>query len=339
MPADETPAARFRREQTGTEVDLPYAGIETFLRGEYRPVDGVGNTDVGVLGVPYDAAASNRPGARYGPRALRRASCWLAYLGGYKGGFTNVRTRETVDYSVIDVVDCGDAPVFPMDHETTAESVRAHAATLAQETFPLLLGGDHSVTLPAFLGVAEARGYDRLGLVQIDAHTDTVEESAVYGREFHGSSTYHIADSSKGSFENVAQVGIRGYEAPDFFEFADDVGLSVFTMGDVRERGIEPVVESAIERASEGADAVYVTFDIDSVDPAGAPGTGTPEPGGLSAREALRAMDVLGAHDAVTAADLVEVAPPFDGECRTALLGASLLAALLEGQFGGSGRS
>ncbi len=230
--------------------------------------------------------------------------------------------------------DCGDVPVFPMDRETTAESVTAHVATVAaQGVMPVLLGGDHYCTFPAFRGFAEGSGHDTVGLVQIDAHTDTVAESAVLGEHFHGSSTHHIADSPYTGYEHVSQVGIRGYESPEFFEFADDAGLSLFTIRDVERRGIESVVEAAVKDAAAETDAVYVTFDIDSVEPSVAPGTGTPEPGGLSASQALTVMETLGTHDAVAAADLMEVAPTLDPTDNTSRLGAYLLTTLLEQRF------
>jgi agmatinase len=327
-------ASAFRESTPGSSVELPYAGFDTFLKREIGDVEDVAGADAAVLGAPYDGAVSNRPGTRYGPRALRRASAWLAYLSGYKGGLTNVRTGRQVDFGALDLVDCGDVPVFPMDRETTADSIAAHVATVAdQGVMPVLLGGDHYCTFPAFRGFAEGSGHDTVGLVQIDAHTDTVAESAVFGEHFHGSSTHHIAASPYTDYGHVSQVGIRGYESPDFFEFADDAGLSLFSIRDVEERGITEVVEAAIENAAAGADAVYVTFDIDSVEPSVAPGTGTPEPGGLSASQALSVMETLGTHDAVAAADLMEVAPGLDPADNTARLGAYLLTTLLEQRF------
>ena len=327
-------ASAFRESTPGSSVELPYAGFDTFLKREIGDVEDVAGADAAVLGAPYDGAVSNRPGTRYGPRALRRASAWLAYLSGYKGGLTNVRTGRQVDFGALDLVDCGDVPVFPMDRETTADSIAAHVATVAdQGVMPVLLGGDHYCTFPAFRGFAEGSGHDTVGLVQIDAHTDTVAESAVFGEHFHGSSTHHIAASPYTDYEHVSQVGIRGYESPDFFEFADDAGLSLFSIRDVEKRGITEVVEAAIENAAAGADAVYVTFDIDSVEPSVAPGTGTPEPGGLSASQALSVMETLGTHDAVAAADLMEIAPGLDPADNTARLGAYLLTTLLEQRF------
>lgn len=321
--------------EEGTE--LAYAGINTFLKAQQQQIENVTDDDVAVLGIPYDSAVSNRPGARYGPEAIRRASGWWAYLSGYKGGLTNMQTGKEVDFSDLSVADCGDVPLFPMDRERTVESIEAHVATAAEQAFPVLLGGDHYCTFPSFRGVAEGRGYDRVGLVQIDAHTDTTEESAVFGEHFHGSSTQHIATSDYSDYEHVSQVGIRGYEAPSFFEFADESGLSFYTMRDVERRGIRDVVSEAIENAAADTDAVYVTFDIDAVDPGVAPGTGTPTPGGLTAQQALMTMELLGANDAVGAVDMMEVAPGYDPTEGTQRLAAYLLVTFLERRFAESG--
>ena len=330
---DQSRAGAFRERTTGAKVELPYAGFNTFLKSTPTDITDIGDADAVVLGVPYDNAVSNRPGARYGPSGVREASAWWAYLSGYKGGLTNMRTGEEVDYSQLDVVDAGDIPVFPMDHKKTADSIRAHIATAAEQAFPVMIGGDHFCTYPAFEGFAEGAGHESVGLVQIDAHTDTAEGSPVFGEDFHGSSTHHIATGDYGKFSTVSQVGIRGYEAPGFFEFVDESGLNLYTMNDVEQHGITATVEAAIEAAAADTDAVYVTFDIDGVDPSVAPGTGTPEPGGLTANQALAVMEVLGTHDAVSAVDLMEVAPPFDPEGSTARLGAYLLVTLLERKF------
>ena len=330
----DSPVGAFYDKHPEAAVELPYAGHKTFLKSDPAEIESVEDADAAVFGAPYDGAVSNRPGARYGPEALRRASAWWAYLSGYKGGLTNMRTRHTVDFDRLSLADCGDVPVFPMEYETTAESISAHVeAIAAQETMPVMLGGDHYCTFPAVRGFAHGANHDQVGLVQIDAHTDTAAESAVFGTHFHGSSTHHIADSPFGDYANVSQVGIRGYESPAFFEFAEETGLNLFTIGDVRDRGIGAVVEDAVAAAADGTDAVYVTFDIDAVDPGVAPGTGTPEPGGLSADEALTVMEILGGNDPVEAVDLMEIAPTHDPTENTARLGANLLVTFLERQF------
>lgn len=326
-------AAEFREAEPGTDVELAYAGIDTFLDGDHRDVGDVGDVDAAVFGVPYDGAVSNRPGARYGPGAVREASGWWAYLSAYKGQLTNMWTGEQVDFDDFAVADVGDVPLFPMDHERTAESITAHAATVAEQTFPVMLGGDHYCTFPAFRGFAEGAGHDRVGFVQIDAHTDTVSESPVFGTDFHGSSTARIADLPTADYDSVSQVGVRGYESAEYFAFAEERGVDLYTMRDVEDRGVVSVVRDAVESAAADTDAVYVTFDIDAVDPGVAPGTGTPTPGGLSARQALAAMSVLGSHDAVGAVDMMEVAPRYDSTEGTERLAAYLLVKLLERKF------
>lgn len=335
MTSENVPSAgAFREEHLGANVELPYAGFNTFLKTDTSDVETVGNADAAVIGIPYDSAVSNRPGARYGPQAIRSASAWWAYLSGYKGGLTNMRTGKQIDFSQLSLVDCGDVPVFPMDRETTAESISAHVATVAEQgTMPIVLGGDHYCTYPAFRGFAAGTGYDSVGLVQIDAHTDTTAESPIFGSHFHGSSIHQITESPYTDLRHVSQIGIRGYESPKFFEFADKHGLNLFTMREVRESEIRSVVEDAIEAAAAETDIVYVTFDIDAIDPSTAPGTGTPEPGGLTADEALTMMETLGKREEVGMVDLMEVAPTFGDTDRTASLAAYLLVTLLERQF------
>lgn len=333
MTAPQDRAVAFRESTPGANVELAYAGIDTFLGGDYREITDIDDVEAAVYGVPYDGAVSNRPGARYGPRAIRQASGWWGYLSAYKGALTNMRTGDQIDFDEFSVADVGDVPLFPMDHEKTADSIAAHAATVASQTFPVLLGGDHYCTFPSFRGFVEGSGHDSVGLVQIDAHTDTVSESPLFGTDFHGSSTARIADLPAVDYGSVSQVGIRGYESPHFFEFADESGLNLYTMAEIDDRGISLVIEDAIEAAAENTDAVYVTFDIDSVDPGFAPGTGTPIPGGLTPHQALDAMALLGQHEAVGAVDMMEVAPRYDTTEGTGRLAAYLVIRLLEQKF------
>jgi agmatinase len=313
--------------------ELSFAGVQTFLKADHCPPDGLDDdVDVGVLGVPFDGAVSRQPGARFGPGALREASAWYAYLGGYKGGVHNVETDRTVSYDDLSMRDCGDVPTVPTSIERTRPQVIAAVEAVAERAFPVVLGGDHYVTYPSFVGFARAVG-ERVGLIHIDAHSDTVESSALYGEHFHGSPMARIDDSEYGGYENHAMVGIRGYEGPGFPDLVEERGIHVDYAPDVRERGIEACVEDAIDHATDGVDRVYLTVDIDGVDPAYAPGTGTPEPGGLTSDDLLRAMDLLGACDAVGAMDLMEVAPDLDPTESTQRLGANAVVRFLESKF------
>ena len=313
--------------------ELSFAGIQTFLKSETCAIDDLDDSvDVSVLGVPFDGAVSRQPGARFGPAALREASAWYAYLGGYKGGVHNVDTDRTVAYDDVTIRDCGDVPTVPTSIDRTHPRIEAAVERAAYDTFPVLLGGDHYVTYPSFLGYANAVD-ERVGVIQIDAHTDTVDSSALYGKRFHGSPMARIDESEHGGFERHAMIGIRGYEGPEFPEIEDERGLHVSYAADVRDRGIEACVRDAIEHVTDGVDHVYLTVDVDGVDPAFAPGTGTPEPGGLTSAQLLEAMDLLGAVEEVGMLDLMEVAPKLDPTESTQRLAANAIVRFLEAKF------
>lgn len=333
-PSD--PGGPPQRAGTGGPEELPelsFAGVQTFLKAdECPPGELPPEADVGVLGVPFDGAVSRRPGARFGPAALREASGWYAYLGGYKEGVHNVETGKTVSYDDVEIRDCGDVDTVPTSIERTRPRVAAAVEEVAQRAFPVVLGGDHYVTYPAFLGYARAVN-ERVGIVHIDAHSDTVQSSTLYGEHFHGSPMARIDDSEFGGYENHAMVGIRGYEGPEFPDLVEQRGIHVSYAPDVRERGIEACIRDAIEHATDGVERVYLTVDIDGVDPAYAPGTGTPEPGGLTGADLLTAMDLLGACEAIGAMDLMEVAPKLDPTESTQRLAANAIVRFLEAKF------
>jgi agmatinase len=313
--------------------ELSFAGVQTFLKSETCAVSDLDDEiDVSVLGVPFDGAVSRQPGARFGPAALREASAWYAYLGTYKGGVHNVDTDRTVAYDDVTIRDCGDVPTVPTSIDRTHPRIEAAVERAAADTFPVLLGGDHYVTYPSFLGYAGAVD-ERVGVIQIDAHTDTVDSSTLYGKRFHGSPMARIDESEYGGYDRHAMIGIRGYEGPEFPRIEDERGLHVSYAADVRERGIEACVRDAIEHVTDGVDHVYLTVDVDGVDPAFAPGTGTPEPGGLTSADLLAAMDALGGCDEIGAMDLMEVAPKLDPTESTQRLAANAIVRFLESKF------
>lgn len=319
--------------EEGFQDSLAYSGIQTFLKSSYVAPDELTKADVAFTGVPYDNAVSNDGGAKHGPKAIREASGWWGYLAGYKGVMENLQTGSTVDYGKMELVDCGDSTVYPLDQEATVSAVTEHVEQIRRSAFPLVAGGDHSVTYPSYLGVAKGLGDRELGLIQIDAHADMVEESTFFGDQFHGSVTAQIAQSRYGDYTTIGQIGLRGYQRPGFTEEVTDRGVQLVPMREVRSRGITEVLESVLETISNRVDDIYVTFDIDSLDPSVAPGTGTPVPGGLSAQDAIDVMELLGTREEVVALDLTEVSPPLDPTSRTAKTAAHLLAVFLETRF------
>ncbi len=272
--------------------------------------------DVALLGIPYDGGTSYRPGARYGPRHVREQSSlirpWNPVL-------------RVAPFEKLRVVDYGDVDVVPISIEGTLAAIEGETSALvAAGVVPLCVGGDHSITLALLRSLARRHG--RLGLVHFDAHPDTWDE--YFGSKyFHGTTFRRAVEEGLVDGRRIVQIGIRGplYGADDF-DFHREHGLEAIRVEAVKERGTAWVVER-LRRLAGGP--VYCSFDIDAVDPAYAPATGTPEVGGLSSFEALCLVRGLQGLDLV-GADVVEVSPPYDGPGQiTSLLAANLLFELL----------
>jgi agmatinase len=298
----------------------------TFMRLPHR-TDLTG-ADVAILGVPFDGGASYRPGARLGPREIRAQSSLIRPYSVF---------QKVAPFERLNVVDAGDvdAPMIGIEQAYAAIEA-AIGAVAAAGVLPLVAGGDHSITLPVLRALAARHG--PLGLVQIDAHIDTWDEY-FGGRYFHGTPFRRAIEEGLVDPRRFVQIGIRGpMYGEDDFAFQNAHGVTVIDIERVRVEGIDRVADEARQRA--GAGPAYLTFDIDAVDPAFAPGTGTPEVGGLTSHEAQRLVRGLAGIDLV-GADVVEVSPPFDGPGQiTALLAANLLFELLcviaRGRAGGA---
>ena len=293
-----------------------YVGVPTFFRAPYvEAFEGAG-LDIGVIGVPYDGGVTNRPGTRHGPREVRNQSSLMRRMNG---------ATFVAPFDAARVADIGDAWVGKPYELTGAHAEieaffrRVHAAGVR----PLSCGGDHSMTLPILRAIAADRP---LGLVHIDAHCDTGDN--YMGSKYHHGAPFKIAvDEGLLDPTRCAQIGIRGtVHSKDNWKFSRDSGMRVMMIEEVEERGWRACIAEAVEVAGGGP--VYVSFDIDSLDPAFAPGTGTPEAGGLTMREAMGMVRALYGLD-IRGADMVEVSPPFDPSGVTALNGATILFELL----------
>jgi agmatinase len=261
--------------------------------------------DVAIVGAPFDDAVSHRPGARFGPRAIRQAS--------YHSGAINSLQLGVEPYDWLDVVDAGDAPVTPMDVERGHGVIERKVAEVAASgAVPIVLGGDHSITFPSATSVAAHVSPRRLGIVHFDAHADAA--NSTWGNlRSHGTPMRRLIESGAVAGRNFVQVGLRGYwPGPDTLSWMAEHGMRWHLMTEIEERGAEAVVAEAIEQALDGPELIYLSVDIDVIDPGMAPGTGTPEPGGLLTRELLRAVRQIVSRVELAAMDVVEVAPPFD---------------------------
>jgi guanidinopropionase len=273
--------------------------------------------DVALVGVPFDSGTSYRPGARLGPREIRAQSSLIRPFSHF---------QQVSPFERLTVVDAGDVDASPVSVELAHQSIEAQFASVAAAgALALAVGGDHSISLPILRALARKHG--PLGLVQFDSHIDTWDGD--FGSKlFHGSPFYYAVTEGLVDPRRFVQVGIRGpMYGPDDFAFHREQRITVLDIDEVFRVGLDAVL--ARIRAVVGSGPVYVTFDIDVVDPAFAPGTGTPEVGGLTSHEAQVLVRGL-AGLTLVGGDIVEVAPPFDGPGQiTALLAANLLFELL----------
>ena len=299
--------------------DLPrFAGVPTFMRLPHVPPEApkIKEVDIGIIGVPWDSGTTNRPGPRHGPRQLRDAS-------------TMIRAQHPVSgvrpYEKLNCADLGDVSINPADIEDSMNRITSfYKKVIEQGIKPLTAGGDHLTSLPVLRAVANK---GPLGMIHFDSHTDLFH-SYFDGTMFtHGTPFRRAVEENLLDPKRVIQIGIRGtqYDREDL-DFADSVGIRVIKIEEFFDRGIEDVMAEA--REIVGEQETYISYDIDFIDPAFAPGTGTPEVGGPNSYEALKVVREL-AGVKIVAADMVEVSPPFDASSNTAFLGVSVMFELL----------
>lgn len=299
MSSDHEPFAHGRDPY---HAGAPFAGVAAADLETLRP--GM----VAILGAPFDWGVTHRPGARFGPKAIRDGD----YLE--QDGSRPHLTARVDPLRVLPVVDLGDAQLVPGYMQKSIDRIEQLVSAVARTgAIPLVLGGDHTVTYPSAKAVAEVVGAGDIALIHFDAHADTGETH--YGQlHGHGTPMRRLIESGAVPGHRFVQIGLRGYwPPPDTVDWMRDQGMRSYFMADITRRGLPAVVDEAVEAAvGDSARGVYVSVDIDVVDPGMAPGTGTPEPGGLTARELLDTVQRLGRELDVVGADLVEVAPHYD---------------------------
>jgi agmatinase len=280
--------------------------------------------DVAIVGAPIDETVSYRPGARFGPRAIRLADV---------GGSTR---RPNMDlgvnpFEVLTVVDYGDAEVVPADQKRSHDAIRRAVGEIcAAGAIPIVLGGDHSIAHPDVGAVAAHLKPASLGLVHFDAHADNAP--SLWGVTLsHGTPMRLLVEEGSLEGQNIVQIGLRGYwPDPEDFEWAREQGFRWHLMEEISERGMAAVMDDVVAAAKRW-DHMFLSFDIDVCDPGFAPGTGTPEPGGITAREALRAVRRLALEVGFAGMEVVEVSPPYDHADVTAFLANRLVLEALSG--------
>lgn len=295
-----------------------FAAPATFMRLPVR--EEASGLDIAIFGIPFDGGTTNRPGTRHGPRQLREASCLMRSVH---------PITLTEPYALCRVADLGDLPTNPTDLMQTLDLVASAVTRIRQAgAWTLAAGGDHLLSLPLLRGVMQAEpGLAPLGMVHFDAHSDTSDSYFGGTRYTHGTPFRRAIEEGLLDPTRIVQIGIRGslYGADDM-DWARGVGIRIMTIEECEELGPDAVAAEAMRVV--GGRPAYLTFDIDCLDPAFAPGTGTPEVGGFTPRETMRILRGLRGMELV-GADLVEVSPPFDPGGNTAMVGATMMFEIL----------
>jgi agmatinase len=292
-----------------------YAGVvDTFSKVPYAPeAADLEGADVAIIGAPMDDLVTFRPGTRFGPREIRLASdagdvpqAWHMDLG--------------IDpFAELDIVDHGDAAVLPADPHASHRSIRELVGTVVGAgCIPVILGGDHSIAFPDISAVLSHYEKGSVAVVQFDTHTDTATEN--WGVEWsHGTPFRNLVDGGVLPGDRLIQVGLRGYwPFAGEFDWARKSGVRWHRMQEVTDDGIGTVIDRILEETAD-AERLFLSVDVDVLDPAYAPGTGTPEPGGMTSRELLGAVRRLAGQRRLAGIEVVEVSPPYDQSGITAM--------------------
>ena len=310
--------------------ELPhFAGINTFMKAPFvDDVKDVGKFDAAALGVPFDGGTTYRPGTRFGPQGIRRISALYTPYNFEMG--VDLREQMTL-------CDAGDVFTIPANIEKTFDQVSNAVAHVASTgAMPVILGGDHSIGFPTVRGL-DSLTSKKIGIIHFDRHADISEKDL--DERMHATPYFHATNLDNVPATNLVQIGIGGWQVPrEACKNIRERQTNVFTVGDVETLGIDKVAEMALEAAWKGADAVYLSFDIDAMDSGFVPGTGWPEPGGFLPREALKLVGKVAA-EGLCGIEVVEVSPPYDVSDITSLMGLRIIvdalgALVLSGKMG-----
>ncbi|TQS25812.1 agmatinase [Microbispora sp. KK1-11] len=293
--------------------DITFLGVE---RCDLDDPAGYADADVVILGAPFDGGTSHRPGARFGPNAIRQ-TCYLPHDGSRPSLALRVDALKDLR-----VLDAGDVETYAGDIEGSLRAIEDAVARIAASgAIPVVLGGDHTIALPDATGVARHHGFGRVSMLHFDAHADTgdIEFGHLHG---HGQPMRRLIESGAIRGDRFLQIGLRGYwPGPEILGWMAGQRMRSYEMTEIVTRGLDECLTEAYAIALDDCDGVYLSVDVDVCDPGHAPGTGTPEPGGLSARQLLDAVRRTCYELPVVGLEIVEVAPPYDHADITAYLG------------------
>ncbi len=308
--------------EIGRGSEPAYAGLATFMKVPFAlEAADLEGADVAILGAPMDEMVTHRPGTRFGPREIRQATdagnrIWHMDLG-------------VNPFSDLNVVDHGDAECVPADPHASHKAIRASTDAICKAgAAPVVLGGDHSISLPTISAVAQH--HDDLAVVHFDTHADTAHEN--WGVEYgHGTPFRRLVESGAVAGDRLVQIGLRGgWPWEEEWAWMRSAGMRWHRMEQVIESGIDSVMSSVLYEIGN-AKNVYISVDVDVLDPAYAPGTGTPEPGGMTTWQLLRAVRAIVLEKGLVGMDVVEVSPPYDHAQITAMAANRVVLEALSG--------
>ena len=303
--------------------DITFLGVD---RCDLSDPASFADADIVIVGAPFDGGTSHRPGARFGPMAIRSTD-YLPHDGSRPSLALRVDALQDLR-----VLDAGDVEMYSGDVESSIHAIEEAVYTISSSgAVPVILGGDHTVALPDATGVARQHGFGRVSMLHFDAHADTgeIEFGHLHG---HGQPMRHLINSGAVRGDRFVQIGLRGYwPPPDVLDWMAAQHMRSFEMSEIVARGLDDVLAEAFRIALDDCDGVYLSVDVDVCDPGHAPGTGTPEPGGLSARQLLDCVRRICVELPVLGVEVVEVSPPYDHAEITAALGNRVVLEALSG--------
>lgn len=301
-----------------------YTGIPSFMGAPFISLKEAHKYDVAAIGVPVDFGASYRLGAKYAPRRIREYSFWDRVDGTIYYDLDINKVRKS---NKLKIADLGDINIWPGNAKRNDDEIIQVISAIRKKTFPLVLGGDHSITYSSFIGCQKGlrhRDANSIGLLHFDAHLDTEDKYLTMPEIWHGNPFRELIKRKYLKGEHMVTIGPRDVVDHRWYEFVKENGITLFTSREVRLKGIISVMKEVIELLKSRCSYVYVTFDIDSIDISQAPGTGTPSGGGLFAEDIIIAMRMLRTLP-IVGFDLVELNPKYDVSGATSVLACSIL--------------
>lgn len=315
--------------------EFAYAGIPTFLKSDYGSIEDLTNYKIGVFGVPLDMGGSNRVGTRFGPSGIRKASTLYNPQTYFKTGtiIDFYQQQKAIDVEVPNILDLGDVTLFPTDYPKTIGAIETFTYEVAKRAFPIILGGDHSITYPVvkglLKGIQEKEPFNDIGILHFDAHPDIWQSYVTLDDIWHGSPFRKLLEEGIIKGNHLVMIGDRALISSQDYDYIKRHGIILHSISDVWEKGIVKIVTESCNSLSDHTDGVYISLDIDVFDPCHAPGTGTPIPGGLTPRDMIQAMNIICETVRLVGIDIVEVAPNYDPSENTQYLAAFLLHRLM----------